>query len=130
MTGPLVVARTSLLRVTKDRRALFFLIVLPVVVILIIGATVRGFTTIRVGVVDLGAGAAGRSLTAAMQRAGDLDVRHYPTVSAATTAVSRGEVGTAVVLPKGMDATLRAGGSVGVAILADRSNSTQQSAVA
>lgn len=128
MTGAAAVARVSLLRVTKDRRALFFLIVLPVVVILIIGATVRGFSTIKVGVVDLGSGRAGRSLTAAMQRAGDLDVHRYPTVDAATTAVARGEVATAVVLPPAMDATLRSGGSVDIAVLADRSNTTQQAA--
>lgn len=130
MRGTLAVARISLLRVTKDRRALFFLIVLPIAVILIIGATVRGFSTIRVGVVDLGAGSAGRSLTVAMQRAGDLDVRHYATISAATTAVSRGEVATAVVLPAGMDAALRSGQAVDVAIFADRSNTTQQAAAA
>ncbi|HET6966143.1 MAG TPA: ABC transporter permease [Acidimicrobiales bacterium] len=130
MNGTLAVARSSLLRVTKDRRALFFLIVLPVVVILIIGATVRGFSTIRVGVVDLGAGQAGRSLTAAMQRAGDLDLRHYPTVAAATTAVARGEVATAVLLPRGMGTAVRSGAAVDVPVLADRSNSTQQAAAA
>lgn len=130
MKGALAVARTSLLRVTKDRRALFFLIVLPVVVILIVGATVRGFSTIRVGVVDLGSGPAGRSVTVAMQHGGNLDVRRYPSISAATTAVSRGEVATAVVLPKEMDAALRAGRTVGVAVLADQSNSTQQAAAA
>ena len=130
MNGAVAVARTSLLRVTKDRRALFFLIVLPVVVILIIGATVRGFSTIRVGVVDLGAGQSGRSLTVAMQRAADLDVRQYPSLDAATTAVSRGEVATAVVLPQGMDSTLRSGGTVAVPVLAERSNTTQQAAAA
>ena len=130
MTGALAVARTSLLRVVRDRRALFFLIVLPVVVILIIGATVRGFSTVRVGLVDLGSGPAGRSLTAAMQRAGELDVRRYTTVSAATTAVARGEVSTAVILPRGMDAALRSGRTADVAVLADQSNSTQQAAAA
>ena len=130
MNGAVAVARTSLLRVTKDRRALFFLIVLPVVVILIIGATVRGFSTVRVGVVDLGSGAAGRSLTLAMERAGDLDVRHYGSLPAAITAVSRGEVATALVLPRGMDAALRSGATVDVPVLADRTNTTQQAAAA
>jgi ABC-2 type transport system permease protein len=126
----LAVTRASLLRVVKDRRALFFLLVLPVVVIVIVGATVRGFSTIRVGVVDLGSGAAGHSLVGAMQRSNDLDVRHYQTLASATIAVSRGEVATAVVLPKGMDSALRAGQPVHVAVLADQSNSTQQAAAA
>ncbi len=130
MKSALAVAGTSLLRVSKDRRALLFLIVLPVVVILIIGATVRGFSTIRVGVVDLGSGAAGRSLVSAMEGSSNLEVQRYPTLAAATTAVSRGEAATAVVLPRGMDAALRAGRSADVAVLANQSNTTQQAAAA
>lgn len=130
MNGSLAVARTSLLRVTKDRRALFFLIVLPVVVILVIGATVRGFSTFRVGVVDQGAGSAGRSVLAALERASDLDVHRYPSLADATTAVSRGELATAVVLPQGMDAALRSGASVHIGVLADESNTNQQAAAA
>ncbi len=130
MRAALAVTGASLRRVGRDRRALFFLVVLPIVVIVIVGATVRGFSTVRVGVVDLGAGRAGRSLTVAMQRAGNLDVRRYPSLDAATTAVARGEVSTAVVLPRGMSSAIRSGRAVTVAVMADRANSTQQAAAA
>ncbi len=123
------IAGTSIRRVTRDRTALFFLIVLPIVVIVIIGVTVRGFSTFRVGVVDLGAGAAGRQVTTAMAQAKDLSVQHYVTVSAAAQAVATGEVSAAVVLPAHMDPDLRAGRSVSVGIISERANTTQQAAV-
>ena len=62
----IAIMRISLLRIARDRTALFFMVLLPVLVILIIGASVRGFGTFRVGVVDLGAGNAGRQLTTAL----------------------------------------------------------------
>ncbi len=124
------VAGVSLRRLGRDRTALFFLVVLPVLVILVVGASVSGFSTFRVGVVDEGAGQAGRSLVSALERAPDLDVRPEPSVSAARTAVARADLSTAVVLPAGMDEALRAGRSVDVAVLAEQSNSTQQAAAA
>ena len=123
------IAGTSIRRVARDRTALFFLIVLPIVVIVIIGVTVRGFSTFRVGVVDLGAGTAGRQVTTAMTQANDLSVRHYPTVSAAAQAVATEEISAAVVLPAHMDADLRAGRRVSVPIVSEQANTTQQAAV-
>lgn len=128
--SPLAIAGISLRRVGRDRTALFFLVVLPVLVILVVGASVSGFSTFRVGVVDQGAGPAGRSLVAALARAPDLDVRTEPSVAAARTAVARADLSTAVVLPAGMDAALAAGRSVDVVVLAEPTNSTQQAAAA
>ena len=50
------IAGASVRRIMRDRTALFFIVLLPVIVIVIVGASVRGFATIRVGVVDLGFG--------------------------------------------------------------------------
>jgi ABC-2 type transport system permease protein len=122
----LAVARASLRRVTRDRTALFFLIALPIFVIIIIGATVRGFSTFPVGVVDLGSGRSGQELITAMRQSGDLRVHHYNSVNSATKAVARGEVSVAVVLPAAMDTQLRAGNPVEVRVLAEQTNSSQQ----
>ncbi len=124
------VARIALARVVRDRTALFFMVALPILVILIIGATVRGFSSIRVGVVDLGAGRAGSDLIAALGRSPDLRVSSLATVDSATRAVARGEVASAVILPPGMDRDLRAGRPVEVTVLAEPANSTQQAAAA
>lgn len=124
----LAIARASLTRLLRDRTALFFLVVLPVLVIVIIGATVRGFSTWKVGVVDEGAGAAGRQLVAALDRAPDLAVSHYRTVREMSTAVARGELNTGVVLPAGLDETARAGGGARIGLVAERANSAMQAA--
>ena len=124
----LAILGVGLRRVARDRTALFFMIVLPIGVILIIGATVHGFSTFRIGVVDNGSGQAGRQLVAALSRAPALDVRTYPTISAAATGVSRSEISTAVILPAHLDSDLRAGKTVDIGVMAEQSNSTQQAA--
>ena len=122
------IAKASLLRVARDRTALFFLIALPIFVIVIIGATVRGFSTFSVGVVDLGSGRSGSDLVAAMRHSGDFKLREYGSVASATKAVARAEVSAALILPAGMDATLRSGRTADLGILAEQTNSTQQAA--
>jgi ABC-2 type transport system permease protein len=126
----LAVTRVSVGRYLRDRTALLYILILPVAVILVLGATLRGFTTFRVGVVDLGAGPAGSQVTRALEQSPALSVRHYATLNAARAGVARGEVSTAVVLPAGMDAGLRAGSTVAVEVLAEQANSTEQAAAA
>jgi ABC-2 type transport system permease protein len=124
------VARVSARRYLRDRTALLFMLVLPVAVILVLGATLRGFTTFRVGVVDLGSGPAGARLTRALDASPALEVKRYPTLAAARAGVARSEVSTAVILPSGMDAALRGGRPVTVEVLAEPANSTEQAAAA
>jgi ABC-2 type transport system permease protein len=126
----LAVTRVSVGRYLRDRTALLYMLILPVAVILVLGATLRGFTTFRVGVVDLGAGQAGGQLTRALERSPALKVRHYATLDAARAGVARGEVSSAVILPAGMDASVRGGSTVTVDVLAEQSNSTEQAAAA
>jgi ABC-2 type transport system permease protein len=124
----LAIARASVRRITRDRTALFFLIVLPVFVILIIGASVRGFSVFKVGVVNEDAGPIGHQLTSALRHAPDLNVRTYPSLEAATKGVARGEVLTAVVLPAGLDREIRAGHTVTIGVMTEPANSNQQAA--
>lgn len=124
----IAIAKASLLRVVRDRTAVFFLVALPVFVIVIIGATLRGFSTFPVGVVDFGSSRSGADLVAAMRQSGDFKVHGYASVSAATKAVARGEVSVAVILPSGMDAKLRSGQPVNVEVLTEQTNSNQQAA--
>lgn len=123
----LAVAQASLRRLLRDRTALFFLIVLPLVVILIIGAAERGFNTYPVGVVNL-AGPSGRGLIAELASMGDLSVKSEPDLAAAATAVRRGTVDVAVVVPAGIGATLRRGGSVDVPLMDEPASTDQQAA--
>ena len=123
------IARASLTRVARDRTALFFLVALPIFVIIIIGSTIRGFSTFPVGVVDLGSGRSGSELVSAMRASGDFRLHTYGSVGSATKAVARSEVSAALILPARMDATLRSGRAADLGILAGQANSAQQAAV-
>lgn len=129
MTGALVVAGASIRRTARDRRALFFALALPVLVIIVVGTTVRGFNAFSIGVVGGSSSAAARSLTAALERSPALVVHPYPSVASASTAVRRSEIQAAAVVPAGFAADLSGSGRVTVGILAEQQNSTQQAAV-
>ena len=103
-------------------------LVLPIVMIIIIGAMVRGFSIWKVGVVDLGAGSAGRNVVAVLERTPDLTVRRYPDVRAMSTAIARGELSTGVVLPAGMEQSQRAGRSVDIGVVLESANTSMRAA--
>lgn len=124
----LAIARTSFMRLGRDRTALLFLVALPIFVIIIIGSTVRGFSTFAVGVVDLGSGRSGSDLVAAMRASGDFRLHSYGSISSASKAVARSEVSAALILPAGMDSGLRAGRTVDLGVLAEPTSSAQQAA--
>lgn len=125
----MAITGVSLRRIVRDRTALFFIVVLPVIVIVIVGATVRGFAAIHVGVVDRGAGRAGAELVAELDRAGDLRVTRYPSVAALRTAVGRGQVSAGVIVPAGLGSAEAGGRTVTVPVLAEEANTTQQAAL-
>lgn len=124
----LTIAGASLRRVARDRTSLIFLLVLPVVVIVIVGATVRGFSTFKVGVESTGTDAGGRALVAALEASPGLVVDSYPTPKALTTALARGEISAGVVVPRDLGASERSGHPVAVSVYAERVNSAQQAA--
>ena len=98
----LAIARASGRRVLRDRVALFFLIILPIVVIVVVGAIAQGFNTFRVGVVDLDGTQASRQLVAELSHASGLAVIAYPSVGSLEKAVARSEINTGVVIPRGL----------------------------
>ncbi|MGH9021021.1 MAG: ABC transporter permease [Acidimicrobiales bacterium] len=124
----IAIARASIRRVTRDRTSLFFLIVLPVIVIVIVGATARGFTTFKVGVDAVGADAQGRELVSALEHTSGIDVVSYTSEKSLTLGLARGEVSTGVLIPRDLGAAERSGRTIGVTVFAERVNNTQQAA--
>lgn len=124
----LVIAGNSLRRYLRDRTALFFVVALPVLVIVVIGMTVRGFDQLKVAVVSERSGPLGRSLATAIDRSPALKASPARDLDAARLAVRRGEVEAAVVVPPGTDQALRAGRTVHVVVYADLTSSTRQAA--
>ena len=73
----LAVAGVTLRRIVRDRRALMFMLALPVAIIVIIGVTLGGVTRFRVGIVATGPGPVGQRLVTAVSDAPALRVTHF-----------------------------------------------------
>ncbi|MEU6144524.1 ABC transporter permease [Streptomyces sp. NPDC047081] len=126
----LAVTRATLKRVLRDRTALFFMVLLPVAIIVVIGVTVRGFDEFRVGVVpDPRSGPVAQELAADLTKAPGLRTRSYADAADARTALRRAELDAVIVLPAGLDESVRAGRSVTVRVLVEPSGSAGHAAV-
>ena len=118
----LLMAGSALRRLARDRLAMFFIVLLPVVIIAIIGITFGDAASERlpVGVADEGAGPLGQELRAGLEASPALDPRAYDDADALRKAVRRGVVSAGVVLPAGYDQALRAGRPAEVTFVVDQ----------
>jgi ABC-2 type transport system permease protein len=117
MRAAVALAGAELRRFTRDRTFLFFMVLLPILIILLIGITVSSNEEIRVGVVNQKPAALSSSLARALADDPALTVESLDSRTAAAEALRRGEVSAAVVIPDGFDASLRAGEPVTVPVL-------------
>ncbi|MDW8804247.1 ABC transporter permease [Streptomyces scabiei] len=126
----LVVTRATLVCALRDRTALFFMVLLPVAIIVVIGVTVSGFDQFRVGLVSATqAGPVTEELTSDLEEAPGLRTIAYDTAEDARSALRRTELDAVVLIPSGLDADVRAGRSVTVRVLVEPSGSAGHSAV-
>jgi ABC-2 type transport system permease protein len=113
MTTPpaLALAAAELKRVTRDRTFLFFLIVLPILVILLVGVTTAGITSIRVAVVQSGPAPLADQLVRDLEASPALETQRFTTRTQGVAALRRGEVEAVVLVPPTLDADLEAASS-------------------
>jgi ABC-2 type transport system permease protein len=118
-------AGVALRQLLRDRIALFFVVLLPVVIILVIGVTVAdaGSNRLPVGVLDQGAGPLGAELRADLATSPALEPRTYDDLDGLRKAARRGAVAAGVVLPSGYDQGLRAGRDAEVTFVVDQTRS-------
>ena len=115
----LAIMRVALIRLFRDRSNLFFVFILPIGIILIIGAQFGGGFLPTFGVVvEDGAGELGEALAAQIEARDDVNVQTFGSSDQAVTSVERGNVQAAIVIPSGYDETLRSGGEVAVGFFA------------
>jgi ABC-2 type transport system permease protein len=114
----LEIARVNLLRVFRDRGNLFFVFLMPLLIIIALAAVFGGSGTSRLGVVRADAGPLGDALVATLA-AGELDVevRERGSLDELRDGVERGELHLGLLIPPGYDAALRSGESVEVSVL-------------
>jgi ABC-2 type transport system permease protein len=100
----------------RDRTALFFMLALPVAIIVIIGSTFGGQSRLRVGLVGA-EGQVFQRLDQALDRADGVELERYDDVDELRRAVRRFTVAAGVVVPADADTLLATTGRVDVALL-------------
>ncbi len=115
----LEIARVSILRTFRDRMGLFFIVILPMILVVVLGMTYGGMNAARVGVADEDHSALSNGLIADLQTTDvRLEIRRYDTAADLHDAVERGFIEIGLAIPAGYDATLRAGGRAQVEVVA------------
>ena len=114
----LTVARTDLRRLGNDRTALFFTVLLPLMIIYVIGLAFEGedFSP-RVGIADLDGSAAAGDLFASLPDV--VEPVPYDSERALREAVRGTEIVAGLVLPSGFGAAVDGDGSVTVELVTD-----------
>lgn len=116
----LVIARVNLVRLLRDRLGLFFILVLPIIIIVVLGLQFGAGFAPRLGVVAEDPGELGEALIVALQdqRPREWTLRRLESEEALIEAVERGSVDTGIILPDDYDRRLRAAEPVVIRFLA------------
>lgn len=121
----LVIAGTSIRRLLRDRSNIFFVFLMPLLLILILGAAFGGSGDSRIGFVAVGGGELAKDLRGRIAAAEGVAVRDFDDPDAVILAVERGQLEAAVILPDGYDTSLRGGEGVTVKFVASPDASAQ-----
>jgi len=121
----LAIAGTNVRRLFRERANVFFIFLLPMLIILLVGS-VFGPGPARIGVVAEETGPLGEELVASLRRGEDVDVIRLDGEEAIEDAVERGRVQAGLVLPRGYDAALRSGKMVKVRYFARPDSMAQE----
>jgi ABC-2 type transport system permease protein len=114
----LYIAQVNVLRLLRDRTSTFFIFVLPIVLIIVLGTVYGGRVAPRMGIVAVDSGALGTELVAAIRSgAVKLELKEPATVADLTAGVEEGALEIGVIIPPGYDATVRGGGVAEIVIL-------------
>lgn len=126
----LTIAGVALLRLVRDRSNIFFVFILPIGIIILIGSQFGGGFTPTIGVVlEDGAGDLGDSLVVSLQDRDDIEVRRFDTTESVVDEVERGNVQAAMVVPAGYDEAIRSGETVEVGFYARPDSAVFQTVV-
>ncbi len=106
------IAGTNLRRLFRQPATIFFVIIFPWLLILLLGAAFGGGFTPGIGVVARKIGPLGEELVASLEELEDINVTRYSNERDLVDAIERDRVEAGLVIPKGYDADLRAGDDI------------------
>jgi ABC-2 type transport system permease protein len=114
----LAIAEVNVRRLLRDRTSTFFIFVLPIILIVVLGAVFGGRVAPRMGIVAADSGALGAELVDAIRNgAVKLELKEPATVEALRAGVEEGTLEIGVIIPTNYDATVRGGGTAEIVIL-------------
>ena len=120
MRAALVIARNELYLVYLDRTALFFILVLPVVIMVIIGSTFFGLEDeLHIGVIDHDRSDLSRRVQRGLDDSPALETVAYTDADALARDVRTGRMQAGMVLPAGLDASALEGSGGRVELVTD-----------
>jgi ABC-2 type transport system permease protein len=123
---PLKIAWVNLRRTVRDRTNLFFLVLFPLLLIMVLGLAFGGQTAPRLAVVVTGSGPLTEQLIEGLEASSGLDAQAFDDREAAVTAVEQGRAEGAVVVPEDYDARLADGGEVVLDYVSSADRTAQQ----
>ena len=113
------IAGNELRRTARDRVALFFIVVLPVVIIVLIGTTFGSMEGFDVGVLDLDGTDASDELVADLEGADGVSIESYDSLDTLRREIRTGTVAAGLVIPEGYGDGIERGDGVTVEMIAD-----------
>jgi ABC-2 type transport system permease protein len=126
----LVIAGVNLRRLLRDRSNIFFVLIFPLALILVLGVVTGSQFEPRLGIVDPARGPLAERLVAALEDADRLDVELVDDEADMRRAVERGQLQAGLVIPAGYDRALRSGGTPTVRFLTRQDQTAQELDVA
>jgi ABC-2 type transport system permease protein len=120
------IAVTDLRRLFRWRANIFFLFVLPMLIILLLGAAFGGSNKARIGVTGGRSGLLAQQLVAGVRARPSIQVVRLSGVSTLEHAVAHGNVDAGIVIPRNYDARLDRGAAVTIGYLARPASVAQQ----
>jgi len=122
MRTPFVIAGTIFRRMLRDRTAIFFVILLPFFIILVIGSATKNLASSRIpiGLVNRSSGALTTDLVRAFDNSKTLRTFHVTSDDTLRKALRRGTYSAGIVIPTDYEASVRAGRPTQVTFVADQ----------
>ncbi len=118
MRRVVAITGVALKRFVRERANLFFVFILPIGIIVLIGAQFGGGVTPQLGIhVPAGAGAVADSIVAALEETGEVEIVRYDDRNALAEAVALGDVAAAVDMPAGLSERLAAGEDLAIELI-------------
>ncbi|HEY7484126.1 MAG TPA: ABC transporter permease [Streptosporangiaceae bacterium] len=126
----LFIAGVNLRRLLRDRSNIFFVLIFPMALILVLGVVFGGQFEPRLGIVESGRGPLAERLVTALDGRSRLSVVVVGDETGLRRAVERGQLQGGLVIPASYDQTLRSGGTATLRFLARPDQMGQQVNVA